>query len=181
MYRDFGNEVLKIAKLKTELQEHQKRVEKTAEVKPTQQSTLYTCGPTCLKVVLSHYGKDYKEKYLEDLIGAKPNRGCEVDEITEAAKKLGFNAFDRSLTLDECKKYLDKDIPIIADVQSFNYQGREHYVVIYKYENDNWHIMDPNTKGNQRILNTKELEERWWGRRMSNNEIIKKWGCIVSP
>jgi superfamily II DNA or RNA helicase len=154
--------------------------EKTAEVKSTQQSTLYTCGPTCLKAVLSHYGKEYKEKYLEELVGAKPNRGCEVDEITLAAKKLGFNAFDRALTLEECKSYLAKDIPIIADVQSWNYREKEHYVVIYKYENDKWYIMDPNVKGNQRILSTEELEDRWWGRRMDNGKVVKKWGCIIT-
>lgn len=154
--------------------------QKIAKIKNYQQLSQSNCSAACLKTVLAHFNFKITEEQAAKLIGVREGIGAEVDEITEAAKKLGFNAFDRSLTIDECKKYLDKDIPIIADVQSFNYKGREHYVVIYKYENDNWYIMDPNTKGNQRILNTKELEERWWGRRMSDGTIIKKWGCIVS-
>ena len=39
--------------------------------KTYQQTTEYTCGPMCLKMVLEHYGYSYQEQYLEEICKSK--------------------------------------------------------------------------------------------------------------
>jgi len=156
---------------------------KEAQVSPYQQETQWTCSAACLKAVLSHYGMEATEEELRDLIGAKPKRGAEVDEIVAAAHKLGLEAFDYLFaSLDQAKILLDQDIPIICDIQSFNHEGKGHYVVLTKIDGDEVHLMDPNTPGNQRVLTREHMDVRWWDHRMAPpHDLVEKWGVVVLP
>lgn len=169
-----------------------KAMEKTAQVLPYQQETQWSCSAACLKVVLGHYGHDISEEEAIAAIGTRPNRGAECNEIAEAARQLGFHAFEYSFdSLDQAKVLLDQDIPIICDIQSFNHPGKGHYVVLVDYSNDQTtsdspgrrvSLMDPNTPGNGRTLSPEEFEERWWDRAMAPpHDLMLRWGIVVVP
>lgn len=157
-------------------------LEKIAEVLPYQQKTQWTCSAACLKAVLNHHGVEVPELLLIQLIGARPGRGAECDQIANAARKLGFSAFEYSFAnLDQAKVLLDQDLPIICDIQSFNHPGKGHYVVMTGIE-DVVHLMDPNTPGNTREISKEEMEERWWDRAMAPpHQMMPKWGIVVVP
>jgi len=126
---------------------------------------------------------DHSEEELVDLIGARPGRGAEVDEIAHAAHKLGLDSFDYSFSsLDQAKMLLDDGIPIICDIQSFNYEGKGHYVVLTHIEGDNVYLMDPNSPGNQRVLTREHMDARWWDHTMASpHQLVEKWGVVVLP
>lgn len=157
---------------------------KLAQVTPYQQKTQYSCSAACLKAVLEHYGADmYAEHEIMHEIGVSDRGGAEVTQITEAARRLGFDAYDKCFSsLEEARSITQQDIPIIADFQSFKNPGKGHYVVITKIDDDTVHLMDPNTDGNERIITRAEAERRWWDRTMAKpHRLMPKWGVVVTP
>ncbi len=157
--------------------------EKTAQLLPYQQSTQWSCSAACLKAVLAHYGEELPEIEAVGAIGARRGRGAEVTEISEAARKLGYEAFDYSFdSMEQAKALLDADMPIICDIQSFNYPGKGHYVVMVSADDQTVNLMDPNTPGNWRTISRQEMDERWWDHRMEPpHDVVAKWGIVVLP
>lgn len=158
-------------------------LEKIAEVVPYQQSTDWTCSAACLKAVLGHYGVDVPEEICVRVIGTRKGRGAECNEIMWGAHKLGFDAFEFSFdSIEQAKTLADKDIPIIADIQSFNHPGKGHYVVVTGIDDDIVHLMDPNTPGNERHLSSEEMDDRWWDHTMqAPHTLMMKHGIVILP
>ena len=156
---------------------------KTAAVSPYQQRTQHTCSAACLKAVLGHYGFEADEHDLAGFIGVRQKGGAETTQIADAARRLGLDCFEYSFdSLEQAKWLLDQDIPIIADIQSFNHPGSGHYVVITAIDDQGVHLMDPNTPGNERVIPHEEMEQRWWDRAMKPpHDLMPKWGVIVLP
>jgi predicted double-glycine peptidase len=157
--------------------------EKTAQVMPYQQREQWTCSAGCLKAVLAHHGVRISEAQAVELVGTQPNRGAETDQIAEGARKAGFQAFEYSFdSIEQAKLLLDQELPIICDIQSFNYPGKGHYVVMVAADDKRVELMDPNTPGNWRVISHAEMNARWWDRRMAPpNEMMWKWGIIIVP
>jgi ABC-type bacteriocin/lantibiotic exporter with double-glycine peptidase domain len=61
-----------------------------SHVKPLQQPTDTTCGPTALKHALSIFGKRRSLQYLEKLCGTNRN-GTSTKNMIHAANRLGFS------------------------------------------------------------------------------------------
>ena len=173
----------------SELHSHLKGLQKRAQVSAYQQKTEWSCSAATLKAALLHHGHDFSEEELIKAIGARKGCGAETTDIMNGAKKLGFDAYEGSFkNLEDAKETLRKGIPIIADVQSFNYPGKGHYIVIAGFKPGKGYIvMDPNTKGktaidNWRLMSAEELEEKWWDRAMAPpHELMPKWGVMVKP
>ncbi len=159
------------------------KLEKTAQVLPYQQRQQWSCSAGCFKAVLGHFGIPIDEDLAIQVIGTKPGRGAEVDEIAAGARKLGLDAFDYSFdSLEQAQVVLEQDIPIICDIQSFNHPGKGHYIVLVKLQDGRALIMDPNTPGNMRVLTEAELNARWWDRTMAPpHNIVPKWGVVILP
>lgn len=173
----------------SDLYRRQSELTKLAQVDAYQQETEWSCSAAALKAVLQHYGQEVPEEEVIQAIGARKGRGAETTDIVEGARRLGFDASEGSFpSLDEAKETLRQGVPIIADVQSFNYPGKGHYIVIAGFKpGKGFIIMDPNTKGktavdNWRVLSEKKLEEIWWDRAMAPpHELMPKWGVMVKP
>lgn len=175
--------VLGVKKLASFIPSFANELEKTAEVSAYQQETQWTCSAACLKAVANHYGLPLDEETAVQSIGTRPNRGAECNEIAEAARALGFLAFEYSFeSIDQANVLLEQDIPIICDIQSFNNPGKGHYVVMVAVSHQHVKLMDPNTPGNWRIISKQEMEARWWDRAMAPpHEMMPKWGIVIVP
>lgn len=80
------------------------------------------CGPSCLAMISSHYGKDFNLQYLRDNCFIT-REGVSLLGINEAAKKIGFNTFSAKLKTED----LEKDYtPCIL------HWNQNHFVVLYK-------------------------------------------------
>lgn len=156
---------------------------KVAEVLPYQQKTQWSCSASCLKAVAAHHGVRVPELGAIELVGAQPGRGAETDQIANAARKLGFLAFEYSFaSIEQAKFLLDQGLPIICDIQSFNHPGKGHYVVLVAADDKRVELMDPNTPGNWRVISHAEMNARWWDRAMAPpHDMMWKWGIVIVP
>jgi ABC-type bacteriocin/lantibiotic exporter with double-glycine peptidase domain len=60
------------------------------------------CGPTCLRMIAKHYGRNYKQQTL--------NKMCEINKegvsllgISDAAEKIGFRTLGVKLSAEQLK------------------------------------------------------------------------------
>lgn len=83
----------------------------------------FDCGPTCLGMIASYYGKDYP---LEDLRDACyiTHEGVSLLGISDAAESIGFKSLGGQFTFDS----LANEAPLPCIV----HWNQDHFVVVYK-------------------------------------------------
>ena len=92
------------------------------------------CGPACLRMIASHYGREFNQARLRELclIG---KGGVSMLGITEAAEKIGLRALAVRLSY---KKLLEEaPLPCIA------HWNQDHFVVVHKITKRTIHVADP--------------------------------------
>jgi ATP-binding cassette subfamily B protein len=124
------------------------------------------CGPTCLRMIARHYGKQYSLSYLRELCNIG-KEGVSVLGINNAAEQIGFN----SVALKASFSVLEKQIqqPCIA------HWKQNHFVVIYKVTGKHVYIADPES-GKQKI-DKKEFLNNW----VSGRENGEDFGVLIVP
>ena len=96
------------------------------------------CGPTCLRMIASFYGKDFSLEYLRDMCSIT-NRGVTLLGLDYAAKQIGFETLCAKVSLLQ----LCKDTPLPCII----HWNKEHFVVLYKISQRRnkkiYHVADP--------------------------------------
>lgn len=119
------------------------------------------CGPTCLKMVVRHYGRTHSLQYLRQLCHLTKN-GVSMLGISEAAETIGMRSQGVRINL----KQLAEEAPMPCILHWNN----QHFVVCYKVKVHGKHrksstdaytfyIADP-ANGKVRLSQT-EFEPRW--------------------
>jgi ATP-binding cassette, subfamily B, bacterial len=80
------------------------------------------CGPTCLKMVAKHYGKDVSIDYLREKTYVT-REGASLFTLRTAAENIGFKTFAAELSI---KNLSESPLPCIL------YWNENHFVVLYK-------------------------------------------------
>ncbi|MDR2066090.1 MAG: hypothetical protein LBP85_10350 [Prevotellaceae bacterium] len=64
------------------------------------------CGPACLAMIASVYGKNYSVEYLchQSFL---TREGVSLLGVTEAAKGIGFETLSAKLTIEKLRKHCD--------------------------------------------------------------------------
>lgn len=94
------------------------------EILPTyrQPDAMY-CGPTCLRMIAAHYGREYSLETLRALSFIAKD-GVSLLGISKAAEEIGFKTVDGRPTID---KLVEKALlPCII------HWNQDHFVVLYK-------------------------------------------------
>lgn len=95
------------------------------------------CGPTCLRMVAKHYGKNFSLQRLREISGIN-REGVSLLGISEAAEKVGFRTTGARLTVSQLDEL---SLPAILHWQ------QNHFVVLYnrkgKREGTRYHVADP--------------------------------------
>ncbi len=96
------------------------------------------CGPTCLRMIASFYGKTFSIEWLRSLCSIT-NRGVTMLGLNTAAKQMGFDTICAKITIDQLRK--DTLLPCIL------YWNKEHFVVLHKISSKGgkfyYHVADP--------------------------------------
>lgn len=98
------------------------------------QLDLMDCGPTCLKMITTFYGKNISREYLREKTFIT-REGVSMAGISEAAESIGL----QSLVLLSTYEMLVNDIPMPC----IAHWRQRHFVVIYKADNHHVHVADP--------------------------------------
>ncbi|MVT11440.1 peptidase domain-containing ABC transporter [Chitinophaga tropicalis] len=110
------------------------------------------CGPTCLRMIAKHYGKDYSPAYLRE-ISYITKQGVSFRNISLAAERIGFRTMIGGTTVE---KLADQTpLPCIL------HWDQDHFVVLYKIsrQKDKFYIADP-ARGRVSI-SASDFRARW--------------------
>jgi ATP-binding cassette subfamily B protein len=91
------------------------------------------CGPTALKIIAKHYGKQIDIQHLRDL-AETTRQGSNLLSLSDAAETIGF----RSMSVKLSPKGL-REVPLPCIL----HWNSKHYVVLYKIKKDKYFISDP--------------------------------------
>ncbi|MEM7368731.1 MAG: peptidase domain-containing ABC transporter [Bacteroidota bacterium] len=112
------------------------------------------CGPTCLRMIARHYGKEFPIHVLREKC-AIDREGVSLLSISTAAEDIGFRTLAVKVPFDdpEHPSLQKAPLPCIA------FWKREHFVVVYKMNKKYVWISDP---GNGRHkLSHQAFEQSW--------------------
>lgn len=114
------------------------------------QLDIMDCGPTCLRMIAKHYGKNYTLESLREK-SYITRQGVSLMGISDAAEAIGFRTLSAQLDFDTFKE--EAPLPAIA------YWRQRHFVVVYKVKKDKVWIADP---GHGKVtLTKKEFLDGW--------------------
>ncbi len=80
------------------------------------------CGPACLAMVASFYGKKYAVKEIKSLCSIT-RMGVSVQDIVDGAKKIGLDAVAVKLTAEQLKEI---PLPVIL------FWKQDHFIVLHQ-------------------------------------------------
>jgi ATP-binding cassette subfamily B protein len=98
------------------------------------QTDAMTCGPTCLRIIAAHYGKNFSLANLVN-ISYTDREGSSFLGLSKAAEKIGFRTLGVKLPFNKISE--DAPLPCIAHWNQY------HFIVIYKIKKDKIYISDP--------------------------------------
>jgi ATP-binding cassette, subfamily B, bacterial len=117
------------------------------------------CGPTCLRMIARHYGKNISLQFLRDKtqIGKE---GVNLLGISDAAEAIGFRTQALKITYDTLVK--DAKLPAIV------YWKQNHFVILYKVKANKLFVADPA----QGLINftPNEFKQHWISNKSNGQE-----------
>ncbi|MDR2231629.1 MAG: peptidase domain-containing ABC transporter, partial [Tannerella sp.] len=114
------------------------------------------CGPTCLRMIAKHYGRNYTLQTLREKAFIT-REGVSMLGISEAAESIGFRTTGVKITLEQLKK--EVPLPCIL------HWNQNHFVVLYDLtprplrKKGGFHIADP---ASTLVTFTEEEFKRCW-------------------
>ncbi|MEP6610244.1 MAG: peptidase domain-containing ABC transporter [Mucilaginibacter sp.] len=123
------------------------------------------CGPTCLRMVAKHYGRNFSVQTLRKL--CEINReGVSLLGISDAAEKTGFRSLGVKLSVAQIK---EAELPCIL------HWRQNHFVVLYKIKNGKYYLADP--AAGLVTLSEADFTRNWLGDREKEEGIA----LLISP
>ncbi|MDD5099131.1 MAG: C39 family peptidase [Candidatus Colwellbacteria bacterium] len=149
----------------------------------------YDCGAEVARGVLAFHGKDIKEETLLKLAKTDTKTGTLVDNLVKILKKYGIGYKEKTFSVPDLKKTLDKGHPVILLIQAW--PGRKitdwkknwksgHYVAAIGYDNKKIYFADPYSAF-RTYLTYDELESRWRHRDPRGREYVNFGIEIARP
>ena len=117
------------------------------------------CGPTCLRMVAKHYGKNFSIQNLRSICGIN-KQGVSLLGISEAGEKIGFRTEGVRLNISLLQKI---DLPAII------HWNQNHFVVLYRINRKVYYVADP-AKG--LIKYTEHDFRQYWSSYLDGDEGI---------
>jgi ATP-binding cassette, subfamily B, bacterial len=108
------------------------------------------CGPTCLRMVAKHYGRNLSAQELRKAAEIGKN-GVNMLGIAQAAERVSFKTIGVKVNLEKLKK--EAPLPCIV------HWGQNHFVVFYKISKSHVFVADP-AKGLLKYT-FQEFESQW--------------------
>lgn len=92
------------------------------------------CGPTCLKIIAQHYGRNYSLQNLREKCHIT-REGVSLLGICDAAELIGFRSTGVKITWEQLRD--EVELPCIV------HWNQQHFVVVYKIHKGKVYVSDP--------------------------------------
>jgi ABC-type bacteriocin/lantibiotic exporter with double-glycine peptidase domain len=151
------------------------------KLKPYRQKPGF-CGPSCIKIVLELYGVKKSENELGRMTDCSPTIGTSGAKIVEAAKALGFRAFQKDgASIADIQKWVKKGVPVIVNWFSVN-EG--HYSVAVEVTKKSISLMDPEL-ARVRRMSVEKFEHFWFDfspvSKRTRKSLVLKRMIVIQP
>ena len=139
------------------------------------QETNYTCGPACLRMILSFHGINQTEDDLVTLSNCT-TKGTYIKKLTSAANHFNIHAnYTKNSNLSHIKQEINTGRPIIVLIKpkyiyEDNKQNHSHYIVIMDIKNDKIIYNDPGIRNGKLLYCEEEAFIKGWS--VENNRTI---------
>jgi predicted double-glycine peptidase len=141
------------------------------------QTTCYTCGPACLRMVLAWAGKSaVSEKQIARLVGTRPATGTTRRAMIGYLRKLGLSGSSLTKgTVADLRAALGGGTPIIVNyLEPFENEG--HYAVAVGVDGTNIILHDPDHAAHFHMPLI-AFAKRWLGHRSKDKK--RGWMLVV--
>lgn len=122
------------------------------------------CGPTCLRMIAKHYGKNFSLQRLREIAGIN-REGVSLLGLSDAAEKIHFRSLGCRISIEQLTEL---ELPAIL------HWNQNHFVVLYKIKKGIYYIADPGKGLIQFTL--AELKLRW----LSDFNTNEQYGIALS-
>jgi len=126
------------------------------------------CGPTCLRMIASYYGKSFSIDSLREK-SYLSREGVSLLGISDAAEAVGFRTMGVRITL----KQLTREAPLPCIV----HWDQDHFVVVYKARKNKVYVADP---AFGKVTYTEDEFKKHWLATVSKGE-QKGIGLLLEP
>jgi len=92
------------------------------------------CGPTCLRIITKHYGRNYSLPFLRQL-SYTTREGSSLSQLGAAAEHLGLRSLGAKISFEQLLE--EAPLPCIV------LWNQNHYVVVYRITKEKVYISDP--------------------------------------
>ena len=114
---------------------------------PFKQEYPHTCLPACLRMVLSHLGREHTEAELARVCGSIPFAGTSPEAAIEGLEQLGYRAlWFENATLERLTSLLEQNWPVIIFLRATDLphgQSGLHALVLQEIERGQVITLDP--------------------------------------
>ena len=99
------------------------------------------CGPASLSSVLEYYDVKVSQEDIAKVVYSPKLKGALITDLENYAKSLGFKTTLFKGSLEDLKKYLDQNVPVIILVDlGFLWVSKPHYLVVVGYDEENFYV-----------------------------------------
>jgi len=148
----------------------------------------YTCGGACLRSIIAYYyGSSPTENEMSDLCDTGERKGTDVEDIIKASTKLGLGVkVETEMTVQKLMNYVKNKTPVICHVQAWgtpkDYEELKsgHYIIAIGYDDNNLYFEDPWIVGKRGYISKIDMEKRWHGRDLYQDEIDLELGIVFN-
>ncbi len=116
------------------------------------------CGPSCIRMIASYYGKDFSLDFLKAKC-AMFKQGVSLSGLSSTAEEIGFRSLYVKVDFDKLSE--KAPLPAIA------FWNQDHFVVVYKIHKNKVYVADP---GGGLITYTREEFLSGWATGIKNGK-----------
>lgn len=139
------------------------------------------CGPASLKILLSHYGKEFTESELAKLCAATAEEGTDHVGLVKAVESLGEKPIVKSnATIEDLRYYVDRETPVIVGYWSgSDEEAGDHYAVVYEITNETISMMDSQLGTGITTFLIEDFEKVWYDLDGPENKRVDRWMLAI--